>query len=72
MAVETIVPLLEMGVSGEEVLGIIDAALKEVLYSTYAVDEQIVFCACHETSVFCRRTIFLCVHITIVFSPNTK
>ncbi|CBJ30595.1 Putative subunit of the Anaphase Promoting Complex [Ectocarpus siliculosus] len=28
MAVETIVPLLEMGSSGEEVLGIIDAALK--------------------------------------------
>lgn len=30
MAVETIVPLLEMGASGEDVLGIIDAALKEV------------------------------------------
>lgn len=30
MAVECIVPLLEMGVAGQEVLSIIDTALKEV------------------------------------------
>ena len=33
MAVETIVPLLEMGVSGDEVLELIDAALNKVSYS---------------------------------------
>lgn len=30
MAVECVVPLLEMGVTGQEVLSIIDTALKEV------------------------------------------
>lgn len=33
MAAEAIVPLLEMGASAEEVLGIIDTALKEVSVS---------------------------------------
>lgn len=35
MAVETIVPLLEMGVSGDDVLELIDAALKKVYTNTH-------------------------------------
>lgn len=37
MAVETIVPLLEMGVSGDEILELIDAALKKVCMVVYGV-----------------------------------
>lgn len=57
MAVETIVPLLEMGSSGAEVLGIIDAALKEVYYC----------CAARMPST--NNSFFLCISQDKCFLP---
>lgn len=40
MAVETIIPLLEMGVPGDEILAIIDHALAKVTQRVVWVDEE--------------------------------